>query len=135
MREAISGALFKMQAPLNIIRASMNMASRGGDGPVSMRVLEQERQALVLPEIAVQQNGAQSFVFRIDAEGLAQIAPVRLGSREPGRVEVLEGIAVGDRIVIDGAVKLRPGQPVREAGRVAAPVPDAGSGTADAVRG
>ena len=102
---------------------------------LSMRVLEEQREALVLPEIAVQQNGLQSFVFRVDDEGLAQIAPVRLGAREPGRVEVLEGIAPGDRIVIDGAVKLRPGQPVREAAMVAAPEPETGSGAAGGARG
>jgi nitrogen fixation regulatory protein len=41
MREAISGALFKMQAPLNMVKASMNMASRGGDCTGRMRILEQ----------------------------------------------------------------------------------------------
>lgn len=82
---------------------------------LSLVVLQSERQALVLPEIAVQQTGNLSFVFRVDAEGNAQRVPVTLGARERGRVEVLEGIAAGDRIVIDGTVKLRPGQAVVEA--------------------
>ena len=83
---------------------------------LTLTVLQPERQALAVPEIAVQQNGTQSFVFRVDAEGKAQMAPVRLGAREAGRVEVLEGLAEGDRIVVDGAVKLRPGLAVVEAG-------------------
>jgi nitrogen fixation negative regulator NifL len=50
MRESISAALFKMQAPLNIIKASMNMASRGGEGAASIPAFEQ---ALAAGEEAV----------------------------------------------------------------------------------
>lgn len=82
---------------------------------LTLNVLQSERQALAVPEIAVLQTGNVSFVYRVDAEGKAQRVPVRLGVREPGRVEVLEGLAVGDRIVVDGVVKLRPGQAVIEA--------------------
>ena len=82
---------------------------------LTLSVLQSERQALVVPEISVQQNGTLSFVYRVDAEGMAQMAPVTLGAREAGRVEVLEGLAAGDRVVVDGTVKLRPGQRVREA--------------------
>lgn len=103
---------------------------------LSLVVLQSERQALVLPEIAVQQTGNLSFVFRVDAEGNAQRVPVTLGARERGRVEVLEGIAAGDRIVIDGTVKLRPGQAVVEAEppaeAAAADAPAAEAAAADA---
>lgn len=82
---------------------------------LTISILQPERETLVVPEIAVQQTGLKSFVYRVDAEGRAQMVPVTLGAREAGRVEVLEGIAAGDRIVIDGTVKLRPGQMVVEA--------------------
>ncbi len=80
-----------------------------------LSVLQTERQAIALPEIAVLQTGNLSFVYRVDAEGKAQSVTVSLGAREPGRVEILDGIEVGDRVVVDGAVKLRPGQAVVEA--------------------
>lgn len=51
MREAISAALFKMQAPLNIIKASMNMANRGGQAGASIPAFEQ---ALAAGEEAVE---------------------------------------------------------------------------------
>lgn len=88
---------------------------------LTLDLLQSERQALAVPEIAVMQTGNVSFVYRVDAEGKAQRVPVRLGVREPGRVEVLEGLAAGDRIVVDGTVKLRPGQAVVEAAPPAAP--------------
>jgi membrane fusion protein (multidrug efflux system) len=82
---------------------------------LTLSVLQTEREALVVPEISVQQNGSLSFVYRVDAEGVAQMAPVKLGAREAGRVEVLEGLEAGDRVVVDGTVKLRPGQKIVEA--------------------
>jgi membrane fusion protein (multidrug efflux system) len=39
---------------------------------------------------------------------------VRLGRREPGSVEITEGIVAGDRVVIEGAIKLRDGAAVKE---------------------
>lgn len=94
---------------------------------LTLSVLQTAREALVVPEISVQQNGTLSFVYRVDADGKAQMAPVTLGAREAGRVEVLEGLAAGDRVVVDGTVKLRPGQAIAEAAPAdaAAPAADA----------
>lgn len=72
------------------------------------------RQALSLPEIALMQVGSAQSVFRVDAEGVVQQVPVRAGARHAGRVEILEGLAAGERVVVEGIVKLRPGARVVE---------------------
>ncbi|MBP6079295.1 MAG: efflux RND transporter periplasmic adaptor subunit [Xanthomonadales bacterium] len=74
------------------------------------------RQALALPELALLQIGRNSFVFRVAADGTVAQVPVKTGARERGRVEILDGIAAGDRIVVEGTVKLRAGAKVVEAG-------------------
>ncbi len=74
------------------------------------------RQALALPELALLQIGRNSFVFRVTADGTVAQVPVKTGARERGRVEILDGIAAGDRIVVEGTVKLRSGAKVVEAG-------------------
>lgn len=74
------------------------------------------RQALALPELALLQIGRNSFVFRVAADGTVAQVPVKTGARERGRVEILDGIAAGDRIVVEGTVKLRSGAKVVEAG-------------------
>lgn len=79
-----------------------------------IKVQEIERQTLAVPEIAVVQNGPQGFVFRVLEDDTVEMVPVRLGARDAGRVEVLDGVTAGDRIVVDGTVKLRPGQRIRE---------------------
>jgi membrane fusion protein (multidrug efflux system) len=79
-----------------------------------------ERQALLVPEIAVVQVGQEAFVFRVDAQGRAERAVVKTGTRRDGLAEILEGLKAGDRIVVDGTVKLRPGSKVVEAGAAVA---------------
>jgi membrane fusion protein (multidrug efflux system) len=79
------------------------------------------RQALVLPELAVQQEAEQSSVFRVDADGKVEQVPVKLGTRRAGLVEVVSGLKAGDRVVVEGTVKLHPGSRVVEAAKAAAP--------------
>lgn len=75
-----------------------------------------ERQAIVVPEIAVVQVGRDSFVYRVGKDGKVAQAPVRTGVRRDGRAEILEGLQAGERIVVDGTGKLRPGVVVVDAG-------------------
>lgn len=75
-----------------------------------------ERSALLVPEIAVVQVGGDSFVYRVKPDGTVERADVRLGVRREGNVEVVDGLNVGDRIVVDGTGKLRVGAKVVEAG-------------------
>ena len=53
-------------------------------------------------------------MFRVKDDGTVEQVDVRLGQRRRGEVEVLEGLSAGDRIVVDGTVKLRPGQKVAD---------------------
>ena len=75
------------------------------------------RQAIVVPETAIVGQGAQNFVYRLDEENVAERQPVTLGLRRSGRVEIVSGLAAGDRIVAEGTVKVREGSAVRAAGR------------------
>lgn len=82
---------------------------------LEVRMFRPERQALVVPEIAVVQVGRDSFVYRVKGDGSVEQASVATGVRRDGKVEITQGIAAGDRLVIDGTGKLRPGMKVVEA--------------------
>lgn len=73
------------------------------------------RQALVLPEIAVLQEAEQSFVYRVSAGDTVVKAPVTLGTRQGGLVEIKTGLKAGDRIVVEGTVKLHDGSRILDA--------------------
>ena len=82
---------------------------------LDVRMFRPARQALVVPEIALVQVGRDSFLYRVKADGSVEQAPVTTGARVSGQVEIAEGIRAGDRIVIDGVGKLRPGVKVADA--------------------
>ncbi|GAB6195553.1 efflux RND transporter periplasmic adaptor subunit [Lysobacter xanthus] len=78
-----------------------------------VEVARAPRPAMLVPEIAIVQVGSESYVFRV-RDGRAERADVELGTRVGGRVEVVSGLAPGDRIVVDGTGKLKPGAKIAE---------------------
>lgn len=68
-------------------------------------------QALVIPEQAIVPRGDTLHVFKV-VDGKVAFTPVTTGLREPGIVEIVDGLAVGDTVVTEGQMKLRPGMPV-----------------------
>ncbi len=71
--------------------------------------VEQKPAALVVPENAIIPQGNQSFIYRIDAGDQVSLIPATLGQRLKGEVEVVQGLAPGDEIVVSGQMKLHPG--------------------------
>ncbi|HEX7971625.1 MAG TPA: efflux RND transporter periplasmic adaptor subunit, partial [Thiobacillus sp.] len=68
-------------------------------------------QAILLPEQVIVPRADGNYVF-LAVNGKADLRKVTLGKREPGRVEIVSGVAAGDTVVLDGQIKLRPGVPV-----------------------
>lgn len=71
-------------------------------------------QALVIPEEAIVPQGGRQFVLRLDpgpqdspALRTARRVEIKMGLRQPGRVEVLEGLKVGDLIVTAGQQRVQ----------------------------
>lgn len=94
-------------------------ALRGGMLMV-VKVMQPGRSVLAVPEIALEQVGTRAFAYRLkDADSVARVE-VQTGARQQGEVEIVSGLAAGDRIVVDGIVKLRDGARVREKPEAAA---------------
>jgi membrane fusion protein (multidrug efflux system) len=74
--------------------------------------------AIVVPESALVYDAGGSFVWRVTDDQTAARVPVEIGLRQDGQVEILSGLAAGDRIVSAGTNKVAPGRPVR-AGKTA----------------
>ncbi|MNZ33177.1 Multidrug resistance protein MdtA precursor [compost metagenome] len=69
---------------------------------------------LVLPSKAVRRGLEGNFVFRIE-DGKAQAVPVSVAQDVDG-VSVVEGLAAGDQVVLDGHSRLTPGARVEVVG-------------------
>ncbi|MGO4550784.1 efflux RND transporter periplasmic adaptor subunit [Lysobacter sp. 2RAF19] len=81
---------------------------------VNVELQRAQRTALLLPEICVVQVGDRTFVYRVKPDGSVEQADVQIGTRTDGRAEILKGVRAGDRIVVDGTGKLRPGAKIAE---------------------
>ena len=80
-----------------------------------IRLTTAVRPRLLVPFSSLQRDRDGEFVYRLDAEDQAQPTRVRSGVRIADRIEILEGLAPGDRIVSRGFLGLRPGARVRYA--------------------
>lgn len=79
---------------------------------VAVTLLAQPREALSVAESALQPLGAETFVWVV-ADGekgpVANRVKIEPGLRQEGRVEVLAGLEPGQRVVTEGALRLREG--------------------------
>ncbi len=75
---------------------------------------------LVVPEQALVPERGEVYVF-IVADGRAFRRVVTVGRRSPGEVEVLAGVAAGERVVIEGTQQIRDSSIVHELKPRAAP--------------
>jgi membrane fusion protein (multidrug efflux system) len=78
---------------------------------------------VVIPQVAVQENQAGSFVLIVDAEGRVEARPIKMGERVGTGVVVLDGLTEGETLVVEGIQKVRPGAEVQTAYRTPAEEP------------
>ena len=85
-------------------------------------ILAEREQALVVPEEALVPQGARMTVWKV-VDGKAARAEVKTGLRRDAKVEIVEGLQLGDTIVTAGQLRLsRDGAPVRIAGEGSAAI-------------
>ena len=76
-------------------------------------IFSQKSDALMAPEEAIVPSGRDFFVYRV-IDGTARRTKVKVGARRDAKVELIEGAAAGDMIVVAGQLKLlRDAMPVR----------------------
>jgi multidrug efflux system membrane fusion protein len=87
-------------------------------------LLDTHKDVTTMPTAGVQRGVPGTFVYLVNADNTVSVRKVVLGVTEGDRVEVSSGLVPGDRIVIDGADKLRDGAKINvrtEAGAGASP--------------
>jgi len=75
-------------------------------------VFGERADAMVIPEEAIVPQGGRSTVVRVvpgpnKDELISERVTVKIGIRQPGRVEILEGLAMGDSVVVAGQQRLQ----------------------------
>jgi multidrug efflux system membrane fusion protein len=75
-------------------------------------LLDTHKNVTTMSSAGIQRGAPGTFVYLINADSTVSVRPVKLGVTDGDRVEVLSGLTPGERIVIDGADKLRDGAKV-----------------------
>ena len=75
-------------------------------------LLDTLRGVVAVPTAAVLQGAKGSYVYRLGADGTVAAVPVKLGPADGPLAAVEEGLAAGDRVVVDGLDKLKDGAKV-----------------------
>lgn len=101
----------RMLIPGQFVRARIQAGTRPG--------------GIVVPQRAVQMSTQGGSVMVVGRNNVAEARPVRVGDLQGGSWVVLSGLREGDRVIVDGAQKVQPGQPVRIAAP-GGPPPSAG---------
>ena len=79
--------------------------------------------AIVVPQLAVQQGSNGHLVYVVKPDEAAEVRPVMVGDYYGEKdIVILAGLNEGDRVVVEGVLKVVPGQPVKivEAGAAGA---------------
>ena len=84
---------------------------------VRVRIEAGERpNSIVVPQRAVTLRGEGAVVMVVGNDGVVAERSIVLGEQSAGTWRVLDGLNAGERVVVDGLQKIRPGQKVTVAG-------------------
>ena len=79
---------------------------------MNVRVVLDRRDAIVIPQEALVFQGEETLVYLAE-DGVAKQHAVTLGLRQRQRVEVADGLSVGDQVIVKGLQSLRDGAPIK----------------------
>jgi len=69
-------------------------------------------EALTIPRAAVLTDQTGDYVYVVDGENKAERRPIVLGQSTPTIANVAKGLKAGEKVVVEGIQRVRPGQPV-----------------------
>jgi len=78
-------------------------------------VLGERHQALTVPSGAVQRSQDGSYAYVVDDNNTVHSQPIRVAQIQDGLAVIDQGLSPGQRVVLDGQYKLKPGSHVVEA--------------------
>jgi len=84
--------------------------------------------AVLVPQLAVQQGPNGHVVYVVKQDNTAELRPVVVGEYQGDKdIVIVDGLKAGDRVVVDGMMKVVPGKPVEVVSApAAAPAPGGG---------
>ncbi len=92
--------------------ANPNGVLKPGEFVRAIAIFPDRRDAVLVPERAVQEEQGGSLLLVVNADDVVESRRVRTGALHDGMRQITEGLAAGERVIVDGVQKARPGQKV-----------------------
>ena len=70
--------------------------------------------ALTVPSAVIQRSQTGTYVFVVNPDDTVEIRQVTVLQTQDGKAVIGKGLAAGDRVVLDGQYKLKPGVHIAE---------------------
>jgi membrane fusion protein (multidrug efflux system) len=99
------GVRARFANPARLLRPGLFARVRG--------IIEERAHAVLVPQRAVQEQQGARVVLAVDAAGKVALKPVKLDERVDDFYIVTAGLAPGERVIVDGVQKVRPGTQVK----------------------
>ncbi len=72
-----------------------------------VNLIKNQSQSIMIPEEALVTSEDRKYVFLLQDGNIVKQQPVVIGRRRPGAIEILEGLEIGQKIIIEGTLKLQ----------------------------
>jgi len=80
---------------------------------LEIKILYNEKNTLSVPDTSIMYEGRKKFVYKIIEDNKIKKIEVKTGVRSLGNLEILDGLAEGDRIIAEGLTKVKPDMKVK----------------------
>ena len=75
--------------------------------------VEEKENAILVPQRAVQEMQGAKTVLVVDKNNVVQVRSIRIGSKSENNIIVLDGLNAGERVIVEGMQKAKPGSEVK----------------------
>jgi|TARA_B110000438_G_scaffold292155_1_gene330094 membrane fusion protein (multidrug efflux system) len=80
---------------------------------LEIEILYDDKEALSVPDTSVMYEGSKKFIYKIIENNILKKVEVKIGIRNQGNIEILDGLVEGDKIIAEGLTKVRPGMKIK----------------------
>jgi membrane fusion protein (multidrug efflux system) len=118
--EKISGKIYAFEPALDEVTRSILIRAKVPNDGYKLKsgmfarvtlILNKRDNVITIPEEALWPQGVDNFVYKV-IDNKVILTKVSLGKRVPNKIEITQGLSLGDTVVTEGQIKLRNGTPV-----------------------
>ena len=118
--EKINGKIYAFEPALDEVTRSILIRAKVPNDGYKLKsgmfarvtlILNKRENVITIPEEALWPQGVDNFVYKV-IDNKVILTKVSLGKRVPNKIEITQGLSLGDTVVTEGQIKLRNGAPV-----------------------